>query len=1346
MQANKSVSAALSGLDNTSGLVLSQTGDIVFTGTGQVSNSAGTLQSGASIAVSAASLSNIQGSITADTSLSLFATQSLDNSAGQIVSKNQDVTLTAGPLINLAGLIQSVTQTSLSAQQLDNTKGSIASKGQVTVTTTGDILNPLGVIYGVTGNNVTSSATLNNASGQIGSGSGALSIAAKRFNNTSGKTIAEGGTLFVAADTTDNTLGVLQAQDRLSIAGQALNNTKGLVLTTVGDIVLGNPLALDNTNGTVQAADLLDITLSTHKNEGGTLYGKGGLKLAADSYSSSESSTLSTEGILILDIKNQLDNEGKLLGDGGVVLQAGNAINGTTGSIASQKGNISITASQAAGIVNQGKIQTPAAGSEIRFDGISHTNSGQSLSAGTQQVDVTKAFANTGQMSALGGPFTFNSGSVSNTGLVVSSQSITGQTSGDLSNNGIFYAPQTIDLTAGGTLTNQGGQIGTDSGDITLNSLAIDNSTGKVIAQAGNLNVTADTSTLNRSGLFQAGQNVALNSATLDSSQGTILAQNGTVTLGQAQAPLISAVNDDGRIQAKNTISIFADMVSSIKGIVLSLTDRIGITASPSGQLNNAGGILQAGTDITLHGGSYSSDQDSTITAPGQGLFDFAGNFNNRGQLVTTTISPIQTGNFINGPNAIFAARTGDLVFNVAGSFSNTGTIEAVDKGVAVNKEQAGRNPANLAVFSSDFSNNGLLRAQGSTNLTIAQGTNGSAGQILALSGPVTLTSQGNFTNAGTIGSTATLAGTIGDNLYNSGTLYGQNGVTVKAANDFANTGGQISAANNNIDLSAVYITNSAAGIIVARQGQVLLTASDIANQSSSTLQAQDQVVLNANMLHNDGGTILSIGKGITLGAANDNSPVTLTPVILTNIGGIFQSVDSITATLAAFDNTNGTLRSTNGAIALSGPITLANDNGSIQAAGSVNLNASSYNGDGASTLQAGTDLNLALSGDGSSNGKIIGQNVTLTAHNFSTGTDSVIAARTGETTLTLSGDLNNAGTIETIDAGHVLALQAANVSNTGSLLASGAGRLTLSGTLANTGEITGFKGPLALTGAQLINEGSISSGQNIAAIFDKSITNSGVIYGVTGLKAATSGALDNSNGQIGSDNERTEIQSASITNQSGKIISRTAGVALTTGMLANNNGIIQGQTATFLTLSGLDNTNGLITTQNGGLSITGASGPLGNIVNQEGHIQAIGGNLDLSTARLDNANGTLATSTGDITLTNGGGPLGALTNTNGKISSGGSFTLAVNTLDNLNQVSAKKDLTLSTPAGFSGQALFSAGRNVTLSFGGDYTALAGYGIVSGGDLSLQAANITNQGAFIAGGAATPQHAGQHHQ
>ena len=835
--------------------------------------------------------------------------------------------------------------------------------------------------------------------------------------------------------------------------------------------------------------------------------------------------------------------------------------------------------------------------------------------------------------------------------------------------------------------------VGTEAG-VGVNSL------GTIQAQAGDVQLS-NAGKVTLAGSTSASGNVQIQAAgDLSNSGNTYAAQN-------------ASVSSQGQVVNSGTLASLGS--TTVSGAGVASTGALGAGADSSGNLNGSGrlavsasgaisatGQNLAGSNLTMSGSSLNLAGAQTV-ANGSATLTATGAGGDTGNVTLTHSSSNIGGSLSVGASG---ALTNDQAQTSAGQLTVTAASLSNRSGQLV---ETGTGKATLTMTGDVDNTQGTIQAAGAASLAAADVTN-AAGRIVSLSsGGLTLDASGQITN--TAGTTAQGAagGLIGGNgnMTVQGASLANSGTVTAAQTLNATVGGLLD--NSNGAMTGATVTTRASSMKNVHGtidgSTVGLTIAQLDN-SGGRITA-DQLTVSSTDLINEGGTLTHLGAG----------PLSIT---VSN----------------AIDNSNGGVLQTNSQDLTLTPASVNNDGGTITHAGTGTLTIDAASGAGSFTNVGGAIT---------SNGRI-----GVTAAGVENQNGIIVSGKA--LNVTTSGNVDNMR--GTLQAGGAESLTAANVTNTaGRIVSINSDGLTLDA----SGQVTNAAGTTAQGAA-----GGVIGGNGNVTVQSASLTNSGTLAAGKALKATVSGQLDNSNGTM---NGATVTAGAvSLKNVRGAVSGST--VSLTIPQLDNSGGQI---TANQLTVSSTNLTN-----RSGTLTQLG-TGPISLTVSNAidnsngGVLQTNSRDLTLDPASLSNDGGTITLAgTGALTI-NAGNGTGSFTNVGGTITSNGQIGVAAGSVSNETGAIASADALTVTTSGkvdntqgtlqaggaeslTAANITNTAGRiaslntdGLTLDASGQITSAAGTtaqgtagGIIGGnGNVTMQAASLTNSGTVTAAGALT---------
>ncbi|WP_275899954.1 hemagglutinin repeat-containing protein [Pectobacterium brasiliense] len=1127
-------------------------------------------------------------------------------------------------------------------------------------------------------------------------GDNGLAITLDRANPasrlTNQGTLLSGGDGWLSAGLLDNQ-GTVSGVGTLMLDSGTINNT--------GSVIADGALSL---NGDYQGAGLLH-TADTLMLRGNQLNNSGRWEsraLALNGSSFSNTGTVIGERGITLELRDGLTvgDTGLLLTNGALQVQAGTVMNDGRW----QGNTLTLTADD---VGNAGQLLGLSALSLTAKNRLDNAKTGQLLSQGQAVLNAAEA-SNDGEWQADG--LTLDAQQLTNTGHIQGDQSLTlTLANGDVDNKGTLWS--TLATIAARTLTNAGEMTGVNGLQLTLDDALTNQgalSSYHLTAQADRLDNRGKIN-----GLDQLGITVNQRLDNTGTLYGAALALNandltnrGTMTGVDSLSLNLNGTLNNTRDISSNALTLRANDVVNHG----TLTGVNGLTLQLGNHLDNQGALNSQALAITArdvtNGGQLNGTRSLQLTLDG-GL-------TNTGDLISQRID-ITAQDVLNHGQVL---GSDDLQVDLRNALDNRGLISgSTTLGIVANDiDQQGTLEARaLTVDAQTLDNHGKMLGVDALTLAIA-GTARNQGKWLS-QGTSTLTAD-RVDNHGQwqAGDIALQAG----ELTNRGQIFGLNALSLTTTNDLGNQQG---------------------GTLLS-QGIAVLRAASVTNDGD--VQA-DRLTFEAQQLTNRGRMQGDNGLAVTLDRANPASR-------LTNQGTLLSGGDGwLSASL--LDN-QGTV---------SGVGKLALDSGAINNAGNVIADGVlSLNGDyqGAGLLHTADTLTLrgnqlrnsgrwesrllALNGGSFSNtGTVIGERgITLELRG------GLTVGSTGQ--LLTNGALQaQAGTVmnDGFWQGKTLELSANDLTNGGTLLGQDGLRLDLPGTYQGNAQSR-----LLSDGEAVITAGRLSQSGEIAAgtlhLTTTALDNSGRVLGSSGLTVTNRDELINRAGAELLTNGAGRLDSGTLSNagtlQANDLQLRANGI--------DNQGRIQGTDALRLldVLRYVGNkssqllSNGVATlnakqTDNAGLWQAGTLTLNGDTFRNSGTVAGLNG-LSLNSDTLNNqgelfSQGALALTGNTLenggTLTGVGGFTLQLTDrvdnlATGRLLSGGTGELTTGVLRN--QGLWQSDALHLTARDLEQQGNLLGVQRGTLQLSGSYQGAQGSQLVSGGDLSLTAHDITNRG------------------
>lgn len=819
-------------------------------------------------------------------------------------------------------------------------------------------------------------------------------------------------------------------------------------------------------------------------------------------------------------------------------------------------------------------------------------------------------------------------------------------------------------------------------GDIALNQATL--------LSDQNLHLSADGLLAQNGGTLTAGQNLTLRAKQMNQQQTAQVDAAGNITLRSTDRAQLQ-----GKLTAGKTLDLRAGALTNRGSLVAGTQATVN-----AGQLTNSGTILGA-TGVTVTATTLDTAEKSAIVS-GSDLTLRAQTLNNRGVLnaVTSRVSAEKVVNhgLIQGEKTLTLVATMlDLLSGsstlTGGALSLTGTTfmsagHLQGQTVSLNAQDWQNRGSVLATgdlavdTTQRLTNNGDIMSQGKATLITSSMDN--QGNLLS-AGDLSLTSNG-LVNRGSLLTAGDLTLTA-DDIHNTGQWQGKH-VLVKAR-DLTNRGALQAEDRLTITLSGTL--QGSADNIITSNGELALSALTMNNAGQWIAK---NLTLQADILINNGEVTGVDGLTATLRHSLDNQPhgkllsagdLQLNAATIINAGQILGKATRLatdrllnrgriqgeTLTVnAASELTNakdGIFLSQN-ALNITAPVLL--NNGIVQGGGSTAIQATlRAQNDG--TLVSGDTLTLSTADLGNASGGLI-QAVTLLLNVVNAVNNGRILAvedaRLRGTTLNNSGtlqaadllvhyqDFTNAGT--TLGLG-LLAIDSDVVGNTanGKLFSADDLRIN-SQDLISAGQVVAL-GDITLN---LVNElthnGTLAAGQALSLSSRYAISNNGVMQG-NSLALNAGGAFTNS-GQLttgygnstftaqrillnasGSLQAGGDVQLSSLSDITVNGFTGTAGnLTMNAAGTLLNSALIYAANTMQLFADRIHNLHGDILAGNSLWMQKNAAGAANReVINRSGNIETLRGDIEINTAHLWNTWDSLSVSHDVIPGNSGGTP-----------------------------------------------------------------------------------------------------------
>ncbi|MBB5860247.1 filamentous hemagglutinin [Xanthomonas arboricola] len=1349
----------------------SSTGEATVTGATVLTGAAAVLQSGAAITLDGGSIDS-RGSLDAATDLNVRSAGDL--ALAGVVQGGRDVALTAAGALNNGARVVAARDLHVQAASANNAAtATLGALRDLRVDVTGVLENngslhgerglalntgtllQRGRVYSGDAVSISSTGVFENAgqlvsgkdlsiaadsivsSGQLGSVNGALTLtsqnaidlhgvvaAATTLQATAGTDLLQTGSLNAQAVTLqagrDLTAGGtlqsasaldLQAQRSLTLNGQAQAgsdaNLRGNSIATGRDAVLKSVGAISLDGAAIDSRGTLDAGTDLR------LRSTGALALAGVAQANRD---------VVLSATDTLSNASQVIAGRDLSVQAGN-INNVAAGVLAADGSVTLTTGA---LQNAGSLQS---GGDLRITAASMEQGGTAIAGKALTAKVTGTLDNRGNLIATD-TLQVEAGSLrssSQLGSETANVSLISQ--GDMTLQGIVAAATTLQAAAVGDLQ--------QAGSLKAQSIALQ--AGRDLTAAGTLQSATQLDLQAQRALTMNGQAVATGDATLrgarlGTGQAAVLQSGGAISLDGA------AIDSRGALDAATDLNLRSTGDLAVAGVAQA--DRH-VVLSAAGALTNTAQVV-AGQSLNVTAASASNAASGVLLAQGDATFAIGGLFDNAGAVRAGNQLALGVGSLRQSGQAYGLQRLGVIATGAvdnrgdliggnglrveAAQVSSSGQLGSERGDVALISRgnlELGGSLASAGSFSAQadgaLAQSGTLSA-GSTLELRSKGDLGVAGQLGAQQ--VTLTSDAVLRQQGTVSGTTvglqgarienagqttasgnlslrageiSIAGTVGAGINADGSLGSGRTLSLIADRQLSASGkllagGNLTAQGSQLQLAGAS-TRATGNVALTTGGNLDHRGGDLLAGGTLTVQAGGNIdngrlnavagQMQANQLSIDGASLSNAG-GRLVQSGNGLTRVSISGAIDNTGGTLASNAQDLTITAASLENAQGRIEHAGtGVLSVTSRSALGNSSGRILTQGQLSLDASGALNNQGGAIAAAGDAALTVAGLNNIGGSVSARGLNVQSTGAADNRNGLLQASGGA--LTLRADsLSNAGGI----------VQA--VANAG---AGGSLRVELNRGLDNGNGTIG-----AGTDAVITAENISSSGGSLQAARDLSVTARGQLDNHQGgklsagrdLNVAVAGALLNSGGQLDAGNTLT-ASGGSIDNSQGSIVNNGGGLTRITtgGALTNSGGNLGGRGSVVIDAASIANNSGQLVA--GGDLIANTTG----LNNQSGNVYA-GASflLQRAGATLDNQNGTIkaeqAVRLNLQNLINAGGKIGA-----GSVT-GGAGDVVIDTV------------------GFDGGGSILAQNLLDLTLRSDYTHRAGADLISNGNFNLR--------------------------
>ncbi|MDT3423288.1 filamentous hemagglutinin [Pseudomonas protegens] len=943
----------------------------------------------------------------------------------------------------------------------------------------------------------------------------------------------------------------------------------GKLIASGGDIQLDADGQLRMADATAEKGAVA-IKAGSLEAQGG-VYAGSELKVQTKGDLSSQK-TLAARDSIQLDSGGQLSNQGIIEAgvnlnnsrnpNGDVTLTAQNLNNSGKSVVASR--DLTVTTTQT--LNNQGGTLSGQRQVTVSAGALDNSHQGKLLSAERLQLDAEQVRNGQGGLIKSQQSLNANLGHLGNSGGELSSQGSSTLVLAGMDNlTGVVLAQQTLTITGSAELDNQGGLLSGWQG-LTLNGTGLNNSNkGTVSSLKGGVDITlSDALNNSQGGALVSQQTLGIKATSLDNSH-----QGVTSSAGEQSLKLRDLLDNSqgGSIDSAATLTLQAMTLGNNGGTL----DAAGDLTFTGTDLDNGTGTFTGKTAVTLNLLGALSNTHGKLASGGPLRIERAGQIDNRGgQLASQGLLSLFAASLDNRNRGTLMAND-PLTLTLDGALQNSGDglIYSQTGGLHV---QAG----------SLTNGKGTLQSQGALNLSTGDIDNQS-GRILARNGNLNI-GAGHLDNRGGVLSSvqgsmiADLRGALKNgydpsNNRQGGVTQAQR-LTLKALAGIDNDGGRISAQSGDALITTGDFDNRNGGLYA--KGLVKVSGGHFDNSGNNGQIAGQQINFDLSGALNNHKGIIESDSSLTIKAASlDNQTGQLRALgdggdTRLELGGLFDNRDGSLETAnqnlafdaGSFNNRGGSvLHSGNGLFGLS-MANLEDVGGRLKTAGQLILEGERWTN--SSSIQAGkltvnvNHLTQARTGQLLAGNGLIGSGVNWI-------NDGLIGSDAG-VNIDLSGHYSSKGRLSSFGQ---LDLKTAQVDLADSASIAGGGNTTVSvvGQLNNAGRLSAAAG-LTLNASGINNQGTLGAAQNLTLTTGGLLNDHGLVFSGDdmGLRVDT---LTNSYGNVYSLGHLTIDRDGQ-----GALASR----------IANRSGTLQSDGSMTLAASTLENMRDVLATNNGGI------------------------------------------------------------------------------------------------------------------------------------------------------------------
>ncbi|MFD2423470.1 hemagglutinin repeat-containing protein [Ralstonia solanacearum] len=623
------VTLRVGSLDNTVGVLGSQSAGLDLDSTGDVINAGGKLVAARDATLRAASLANQGGTVSARNLLVNTGAGTLDNSNGTISASGQ-ADLTTGSLVNHGGTLAATGDVAARVADLDNAGGTLGSSaGNLRIDSASRIANAKGKLVAAQDATL-NAASLENQGGAVSARGLSIDTGAGTFDNSHGA-VSAAGAATIRAGNLVNQGGTVAAAGNLGATVAGLDNTAGGVLgSSGGNLTLGSAGAVANAGGKLLAAQDIALTAASLGNQAGTVAGRnvtlntatgalnntGGAIAAAAALDATAGTLTNADGVMQAGTTLATRSQSLTNTHGALI---GNAVSVNAGTLSNRQGTISSATTldvQGQSLANeQGKI---VANGTLSIHDDALTNAGGQIASNADVTVSGTTLDNSAGLMHAGGTLSVNGATVLNKNTSTAGTGMEGT-------NVAVGATTSFDNTAGAVRSDQSTQI---------TAPAIDNTQG-AIQSAGTVGAKA--------------------AGTLTNTRGNLAGTGGV-------AVAAGRMSGDGTVQSRGSVSLDLQSDYVNTGTVAAGQD---VSIATKGDVTNSG-TMSAGRNLAVSANNIANTRSGQLIGAVSNTLTARGTLSNDG-LIDGGATVVRAGNVVNTGRLY-----GDAVAIQANTLTNT--------------------------------------------------------------------------------------------------------------------------------------------------------------------------------------------------------------------------------------------------------------------------------------------------------------------------------------------------------------------------------------------------------------------------------------------------------------------------------------------------------------------------------------------------------------------------------------------------------------------------------------------------------------------------------------------------